>query len=169
MLTQKKSKHLLKTYCMPGVFPRASLCSLNPHNNTRKVKSKEVKHFFTRLCSYLVKDPGFQLKQSVSICFPLNHYEIHMHTCMLNNFSCVQFFAIPWTITCQDPLSWRFFRQEYWSEFPCPSPGDLPDPGIEPVSPAAPALQAEFFTTEPLGNIMLQKDEHIQGHILETL
>jgi len=36
-----------------------------------------------------------------------------------------------------------FSRQEYWSGLPCPSPGDLPDPGIEPVSPKAPALQAD--------------------------
>ena len=44
-----------------------------------------------------------------------------------------------------------FSRQEYWSGLPFPPPGCLPDPGVEPVSPAAPALQADFFTTEPLG------------------
>ena len=50
------------------------------------------------------------------------------------------------------PLSMGFPRQEYWSGFPFSSPGDLPDPGIESVAPAAsPALQAEFLTAEPLG------------------
>ena len=44
--------------------------------------------------------------------------------------------CIPWTITHQDPLSMGFFRQEYWSGLPFPSPGDLPDPGIEPKCPA---------------------------------
>ena len=44
--------------------------------------------------------------------------------------------ATPWTVASQAPLSMGFFRQEYWSGFPFPSPGDLPDPGIEPTSPA---------------------------------
>jgi len=48
----------------------------------------------------------------------------------------VQLFANPWTIAYQAPLSMGFSRQEYWSELPFPSPGDLPDPGIKPRSPA---------------------------------
>ena len=44
--------------------------------------------------------------------------------------------AASWTIVYQAPLSMGFSRQEYWSELPVPSPGDLPDPGIEPRSPA---------------------------------
>ena len=44
-----------------------------------------------------------------------------------------------------------FPRQEYWSELPFPSPGDLADPGIKPMSPASPALAAGFFTAEPPG------------------
>ena len=47
-----------------------------------------------------------------------------------------------WTIARQAPLSMGFSRQEYWSGLPCPPLGDLPDPGIEPTSPVAPALQA---------------------------
>ena len=43
--------------------------------------------------------------------------------------------ATPWTIAYQAPLSMGFSRQEYWSGRPCPPPGDLPDPGYEPVSP----------------------------------
>ena len=42
----------------------------------------------------------------------------------------------PWTVACQAPLSMRFPQQNYWSELPFPSPGDLSDPGIEPRSPA---------------------------------
>ena len=49
-------------------------------------------------------------------------------------------------ITCQAPLSMGFSRHEYWSGLPFPSPGDLPDPGIEPGSPA---LQADSLPTEP--------------------
>ena len=56
--------------------------------------------------------------------------------CMLSHFSCAQLFVTPWTVAHQAPLSMRFSRQEYWSELPCPPPGDLPNPGIKPSSPA---------------------------------
>ena len=56
--------------------------------------------------------------------------------------------ATPWTVTCQIPLSMGFPRQEYWSGWPFPSPGDLPYPGIKFVSLA---LAGGFFTTEPPG------------------
>ena len=55
-------------------------------------------------------------------------------------------FATPWTVARQAPLSMGFSRQEYWSGFPFPSPGDRPNLGIEPMSPA---LAGGFFATEP--------------------
>ena len=58
----------------------------------------------------------------------------------------VQLFATPWTIAHQAPPSMGFSRQEYWSGLPFPSPGDLPDPGVEPRSPA---LQADALTSKP--------------------
>ena len=61
--------------------------------------------------------------------------------------SCVQLFAIPWTVAHQAPLSMEFSKQEYWSGLPFPSPGDLPVPGIEPESLAFPALAGRFFPT----------------------
>ena len=64
-----------------------------------------------------------------------------------SHFSHAQLFLTLWTIACQAPLSMGFFRQEYWSELPFPSPGDLSDPGIEPVSLLSPALAVRFFTT----------------------
>ena len=66
---------------------------------------------------------------------------------MLNHFSCVQYFAISWIVARQDPLSLVFSRQGYWSRLSFPPPGDLPDPGIEPVSLTSPALAGAFFTT----------------------
>ena len=60
--------------------------------------------------------------------------------------SCVWLFVTPWTIAHQALLSMGFPRQEYWSGLPFPSPGDLPDLGIKPVSPA---LAGRFFTAEP--------------------
>ena len=64
------------------------------------------------------------------------------------SLSCVRLFAIPWTVAYQAPLSMEFSRQEYWSGLPFPSPGDLPNPGIEPRSPA---LQADTLLSEPPG------------------
>ena len=55
-------------------------------------------------------------------------------------------FATLWTVARQAPLSMRFSRQEYWSGLPFPFPGDLPNPGIEPMSPA---LQADSLPSEP--------------------
>ena len=54
--------------------------------------------------------------------------------CVLSHFSRVQLFAISWTIACQAPQSMGFSRQEYWSGLPRPPPGDLPHPGMEPMS-----------------------------------
>ena len=48
----------------------------------------------------------------------------------------VRLFATPWTVAYQAPQSMEFSRQEYWSGLPFPTPGDLPNPGIEPGSPA---------------------------------
>ena len=63
----------------------------------------------------------------------------------------VQPFATPWTVACQAPLPMEYSRQGYWSGLPIPTPGDLPDPGIEPASLASPALAGRFFTTAPPG------------------
>ena len=71
-----------------------------------------------------------------------------MHT---QSFSHVQPFVTPWTIAHQIPLSVGFTRQEYWSGLPLPPPADLPSPGLEPASPASPALAGRVFTTEPPG------------------
>ena len=55
-------------------------------------------------------------------------------------------FVIPWIVACQAPLSIGFSRQESWSGLPFPPPGDLLNPGIEPMSPASPAWADCFFT-----------------------
>ena len=57
--------------------------------------------------------------------------DIHIPTCMLSHFSCVLFFATQWTAAHQAPLSVGSSRQERWSGWPCPPPGDLPDPGVD--------------------------------------
>ena len=64
----------------------------------------------------------------------------------VKSLSRVRLFATPWTVAHQAPLSMEFFRQEYWSGLPFPSLRDLPDPGIEPGSPA---LWADALPSEP--------------------
>ena len=71
-----------------------------------------------------------------------------MHMFVLSS---VQLFVTPWTAAHQAPVSMEFSKQEYWSGLPFPPPGDLPNPGIEPVSLASAALAGRFFTTEPPG------------------
>ena len=60
--------------------------------------------------------------------------------CVLSRFRHVRLCVTPWTAARQAPLSMGVSRQEYWSGLPCPLPGDLPDPGIEPASLLSPAL-----------------------------
>ena len=64
-----------------------------------------------------------------------------------------ELFMTVWSVAHQTPLSMGFFRQEYWSGLPFPSPGNLPNPGIEPVSPVSPALKVDSLLAEPLGKL----------------
>ena len=69
--------------------------------------------------------------------------------------SCVQLFATLWTVAQQAPLSMGFARQEYRSGLPFPSPGNLPDPGVEPLPPMSPALQADSLPLSHWGRTIL--------------
>ena len=70
---------------------------------------------------------------------------------VLSQLSHDQLFVTPWTVACQTPLSMGFSWQEYWSGLLFPSPGELPNSGMEPVSPAFFKGKGGFFTTEPPG------------------
>ena len=76
------------------------------------------------------------------------------------SLSHVQLFVTPWTVAHQAPLSMGFSRREYWSRLPCPSPGHLPDPGIEPTSLTTPTLAGGFFAT----SITWEALEMIRSH-----
>ena len=84
--------------------------------------------------------------------YSLTTPQIHLHV-KVKSLSRVRLFVTPWTVAYQASPSMGFSRQEYWSGLLFPSPGDLPDPGIKPGSPA---LQAEALTSEPPGKIALQ-------------
>ena len=76
---------------------------------------------------------------------------IHSHSPLLFRCSVMSNSVTPWSVACQAPLSMEFSRQEYWSGLPFSSPGDLLDPGIEPVSPAL----ADSLPPEPPGKPLL--------------
>ena len=71
-----------------------------------------------------------------------------MSTVKVKSLSRVRLFVTPWTVAYQAPQSMEFSRQEYWSGLPFPSPGDLPNPGMEPRSPT---LQEDALPSEPPG------------------
>jgi len=82
-----------------------------------------------------------------------------VHDCYTGIHVCsgmLTLFVTPGTAACQAPLSMEFSGQEYWSGLPFPPPGELPDPRIEPMSPA---LAGEFFTTEPPGEGALKVEK----------
>ena len=81
----------------------------------------------------------------------MNHSYVYLSRVPAQSLSRVQLFETPWTLARQAPLSMRFSRQEYFSGLPFPPPGDLPNPGIKPTSPACPALAGSFFSPETPG------------------
>ena len=80
----------------------------------------------------------------------LNEWTLWWLLCILSRFSHVHLFSTPVDCSHQTSLSMGFSRQEYWSGLPCPPPGDLPNPGVETLSPA---LYADSLSTEPPGNL----------------
>ena len=86
--------------------------------------------------------------ESLKSCQSLGLCGLFISSLKVKSLSCVQLFVTPWTVAYQVLPSMGFPRQEYWSELPFPSPGDSPDPGIEPRSPA---LRADALPSEPPG------------------
>ena len=113
---------------------------------------------------YLTTSGGGDTLSIFSTCrltaFPLLHFlwpwkglmpflSLWLLLCHLQavSLSCVRLFATLWTVAHQAPLFMGLSRREYWRRLPCPPAGDLPDPGVEPVSFLSPALAGRFFTT----------------------
>ena len=101
---------------------------------------------FLSLCCVWLCFP-MDCQAPLSMGFPRQKYWLLL--LLLSRFSCVRLCVTPWTVAHQAPPSMGFSMQEYWSGLLFPSLGGLPDPGIEPKSPA---LTSRFFTTEPPGN-----------------
>ena len=86
--------------------------------------------------------------------------------CVLSCLSCIQIFVPLWTAACQALLSLGFSRQEYWSGLSCPPPGDLPDPGIEPRSPALQADSLPLSRQQRKPCLVFNSDTHFVPHWL---
>ena len=108
---------------------------------------------FSRDLPYTRIEPRSPVLQANSL--PLSHLgsQIKRMCACAGLSSRVQLFATLWTVTCQASLSMGFSRQEYWSGLSFPSPGDLPDSGIEPGSPA---LQADSFLSYQESPILVE-------------
>ena len=79
-------------------------------------------------------------------------------------FNHVGLFATLWTLAHHAPLSMGFSRQEYWNGLQCPPPGDLPNPGVEPMFLMSPALAGRFFTTSATWHAIVQLDGYKKNH-----
>ena len=101
----------------------------------------------------IIVSTGKNVKKSEALDFGGGHVKWYRcagkQYCML---SCIRLFATLWTVALQAPLSIGFSRQEYWSELPFLPLGNLPDPGIEPMSPAFPALQVDSLPLNHQGS-----------------
>ena len=129
---------------------------------------------------------GSQLKWPLScLCLPL-HFSVHRvgsilfcspdPQCLPFSSAVIRYSATPWTVAHQAPPSMGFSRQEYWSGLPFPSPGDLPDPGIELRSPAFQARRFTFWVTREAQVILNNKNiisvlvvEVQKSHVILTL
>ena len=90
----------------------------------------------------------FNFSRYIYSKFLSGSFGIFIFFVVVHLLSCVHCFAAPQTVAYQVPLSMGFSREGYWSGLPFPSPVDLPDPGVEPSSPAC---ACRFFTVEPSG------------------
>ena len=122
-------------------MPLISTVQYRSHVGLMRLLTTKSMHFFSTHSTHTI--PLIH-KQATTAPAHIPQYHSHTFACM---FSCVQLFATLWSAACQAPLSMRFPRQKHENGLPFPSPGDLPNPGIESASPLL--AKGFFTTTEP--------------------
>ena len=127
------------TDCIAHDFWRACECKF-------PCESMQTRHYCAgaNICKIILRSGQWAPRKLV---LKIKDMASHDIVCMLIHFSSVWLCATLWTLAYWVPLSMGFFRQEYWRGWPCPPPGNLPDPGITPRSLRSPALTGGFFTT----------------------
>ena len=116
-----------------------------------KPPPQQIKRHILQNRSWKVKEKKKQSMTCLEI--PVLFITFKAFVCVLSRFSHVKLFVILWTVAFQALLSMGFSRQDCWSGLPCPSPGELPDPGIKSRSSA---LLAVYLPSEPLGEPTFQ-------------
>ena len=128
-----------------------------------------IENWFLKLFLFflqtLIYTEGEQWKEYV---YPKSGSNFRIHY----TYTCVWLFATLWTVAHQASLSMEFSRQEYWSVLPFPSLGDIPSPGMEPVSLPSPPMAGGFFATVPPGKPHKWRcyvnNKHITSHFKPT-
>ena len=142
---------------IPGTAEPGGLPSMGSHR---------VGHNWSDLAAAAVTELGIQVIQEEwrKLLAPQPSVYPHVTCCaVLSHFSHVPLFVTLWTIALQAPLSMGFSRQEYWRGLLCPPPGDLPNPGIKPLSLRSP-LAGRFFTTSAIW----ESPDHLTSGYLKT-
>ena len=126
-------------FCCEYILDAAWIC----RNNSKRMKRIVLKQLNSIQKEIQLKNLLHSLNED-----QISSYGLFIDPPLLNSISVsrVQLFATPWTVARHASLFMEFYRQEYWSGLPCPSPGHLPDPGIEPGSSS---LQADSLPSEP--------------------
>ena len=147
--SEKESESEVSQSCPTHCDPMD--CSL-PDSSVRGIFQARVLEWVPISFSRGSSRPKDRIRASCISCIgrQILYHSTTMKYLKVKSFSRVRLFATPWTVAYQAPQSVEFSRQEYWSGFPFPSPGDLPNPGIEPRSPA---LQADALLSEPPGKL----------------
>ena len=127
--------------------------TLSWYLHTLQLAHESVLHTFALSISFIYKGWCEVTRKKDLDSSSQRHHDLFTYACVLSRFSCVRLFGIPRTVARQAPLSIRFSRQEYRSGLPCPPPGALPHPGIEPVAPSSPALQADSLLLSHWGSL----------------
>ena len=125
------------------------ICRIEENNPKNLFTKQKQTHGCQKQANKQTSNVWFLKGDSVCVGGEINQeFGRNIHTLVVLSLSRVRLFATPWTVAHEAPPSMGFSRQEYWSGLPFPSPGDLPDPGIEPWSPA---LQADALPSKPPG------------------
>ena len=131
--------------CSACLFPTL-FASIHWFSNAALLRAEEIVALKIKIVSFLKA-----IKTKISWGEKGKMWYPHLQTFFVCVLSCVRLFATPWTVVHQAPLSMGFPRHEYQNGLPFPPPGDVPDPGVEPMSLASPTLAGGFFMTAPPG------------------
>ena len=127
------------------------------HSHQQKLRGFQLSHILANTCYFsscfwfplLIIAIQVDANQYLVVDFPLFWYKACVCVCVFYSLSHVQLFATPWNAARQAPMSTGPPGQEYWSGLPSPSPGNLPNPGIETASAMSPTLQADSLPLSP--------------------